>query len=58
MGQMRDDVELAVRCRKPVDLCARAGGTIPTPKEVMLSNKAKMEEKAKKMSEKYRLIKK
>ena len=31
---------------------------IPTPKEVMLSNKAKMEEKAKKMSEKYRLIKK
>ncbi len=35
MGQMRDDVELAVRCKKPVDLCARAGGTIPTPKEVL-----------------------
>ena len=31
---------------------------IPTPKEVMLSNKAKMDKTAKKMSEKYRLIKK
>ena len=31
---------------------------IPTPKEVMTSNKARMAEKAKKMSEKYRLIKK
>lgn len=31
---------------------------IPTPKEVMANNKAKMAEKAKKTSEKYRLIKK
>lgn len=31
---------------------------IPTPKEVMASNKAIMAEKAKKTSEKYRLIKK
>lgn len=31
---------------------------IPTPKEVMASNKAKMEIKAKRESEKYRLIKK
>ena len=31
---------------------------IPTTKEVMASNKAKMEIKAKRESEKYRLIKK
>jgi hypothetical protein len=31
---------------------------IPTPKEVMASNKARMAQKAKKTSEKYRLIKK
>ncbi|MBQ3275502.1 MAG: 3-methyl-2-oxobutanoate dehydrogenase subunit VorB [Oscillospiraceae bacterium] len=35
MGQMKEDVELAVRCRKPVDLCCRVGGMIPTPDEVL-----------------------
>ena len=35
MGQMKEDVELATRCRKPVDLCCRVGGMIPTPDEVL-----------------------
>ena len=35
MGQMKEDVELAIRCKKPVDLCCRVGGMIPTPKEVL-----------------------
>ena len=35
MGQMRDDVELAIRCKKPVALCSRAGGVIPTPDDVL-----------------------
>ena len=35
MGQMKEDVELAVRCRKPVHLCSRVGGMIPTPEEVL-----------------------
>lgn len=35
MGQMKDDLELAIRCRKPVDLCYRVGGMIPTPDEVL-----------------------
>ena len=35
MGQMIQDVELAIRCRKPVDLCARVGGMIPTPEQVL-----------------------
>ncbi|MBR4579477.1 MAG: 3-methyl-2-oxobutanoate dehydrogenase subunit VorB [Oscillospiraceae bacterium] len=35
MGQMKEDVELAIRCQKPVDLCARVGGMIPTPDEVL-----------------------
>ncbi|MGM9642361.1 MAG: 3-methyl-2-oxobutanoate dehydrogenase subunit VorB [Eubacteriales bacterium] len=35
MGQMIEDVELATRCRKPVLLCNRAGGMIPTPNEVL-----------------------
>ena len=35
MGQMIQDVELAIRCRKPVDLCARVGGMIPTPDQVL-----------------------
>ncbi|MBR7092342.1 MAG: 3-methyl-2-oxobutanoate dehydrogenase subunit VorB [Clostridia bacterium] len=35
MGQMKQDVELAVRCRKPVDLCYRVGGMIPSPDEVL-----------------------
>ena len=35
MGQMKEDVELAERCLKPVDLCFRVGGMIPTPDEVL-----------------------
>ena len=35
MGQMKEDVELAIRCRKPVALCNRVGGMIPTPDEVL-----------------------
>lgn len=35
MGQMIDDVELAVRCKKPVLLCNRVGGMIPTPENVL-----------------------
>ena len=34
MGQMIEDIELAIRCAKPVLLCNRAGGMIPTPEEV------------------------
>ena len=35
MGQMKADVELATRCIRPVDLCSRTGGMIPTPDEVL-----------------------
>ena len=34
MGQMIEDIELAIRCARPVYLCNRAGGMIPTPEEV------------------------
>ena len=33
-GQMIEDVELATRCRKPVRLCNRMGGNIPSCGEV------------------------
>ena len=35
MGQMKEDVELAIRCKRPVDLCCRVGGMIPSPDEVL-----------------------
>ena len=35
MGQMREDVELATRCLRPVYLCNRVGGMIPSPAEVL-----------------------
>ncbi len=35
MGQMIEDVELATRCKKPVYLCSRVGGMIPSPAEVL-----------------------
>lgn len=35
MGQMIEDVELATRCKKPVLLCNRAGGMIPSPDQVL-----------------------
>ena len=34
MGQMIEDIELAIRCKKPVLLCNRAGGMIPTVQNV------------------------
>ena len=35
MGQMIEDVELAIRCKRPVTLCNRTGGLIPTPEQVL-----------------------
>ena len=40
MGQMIDDIRLAIECRRPVSLCNRTGGLIPSPGEVL----AKIEE--------------
>ena len=37
MGQMIEDVRLATGCKKPVSLCNRAGGMIPSPEEVLES---------------------
>ena len=35
MGQMMTDIELAVRCARPVTLVSRVGGVIFTPEEVL-----------------------
>ncbi len=35
MGQMVDDVRLAVNGRRPVEFFGRTGGIIPTPAEVL-----------------------
>ncbi len=35
MGQMIEDIELSIRCKKPVHLCCRTGGMIPAPEEVL-----------------------
>ncbi|MBR2264510.1 MAG: 3-methyl-2-oxobutanoate dehydrogenase subunit VorB [Firmicutes bacterium] len=35
MGQMKEDIELAIRCKKDVALCSRVGGMIPSPDEVL-----------------------
>ncbi len=35
MGQMVDDVRLAVNGRRPVSFFGRTGGIIPTPAEVL-----------------------
>ena len=35
MGQMIEDVRLATKCQKPVSLCNRCGGMIPSPDEVL-----------------------
>ncbi len=37
MGQMIEDIRLATNCKKPVALCNRCGGMIPTPDEVLTS---------------------
>ncbi len=35
MGQMIDDIKLAINCSKPVDFYGRTGGVIPTPAEIL-----------------------
>ena len=35
MGQMIEDIKLAIECKKPVTLCNRAGGMIPSPAQVL-----------------------
>ena len=35
MGQMIEDIRLATQCKKPVSLCSRCGGMIPSPDEVL-----------------------
>lgn len=35
MGQMIDDVKLAINCQKPVHFFGRTGGMIPTPAQVL-----------------------
>ena len=35
MGQMIEDIRLAESCKKPVKLCNRVGGMIPSPEEVL-----------------------
>ncbi len=35
MGQMIEDVQLAISCKKPVYLCNRVGGMIPSPEQVL-----------------------
>ena len=37
MGQMIEDVKLATECKRPVSLCNRAGGMIPSPDQVLQS---------------------
>ncbi len=37
MGQMIEDVRLAIECARPVSLCSRVGGMIPSPEEVLAS---------------------
>lgn len=40
MGQMIDDIKLALNCSKPVEFFGRTGGVIPTPAEVLAKIKA------------------
>ena len=35
MGQMIEDVRLYSECKRPVSLCSRTGGMIPSPEEVL-----------------------
>ena len=37
MGQMIEDIKLYTQCKKPVSLCNRCGGMIPSPDEVLES---------------------
>jgi len=40
MGQMIEDIRLATECKRPVSLCNRAGGMIPSPEQVLQSIRA------------------
>ena len=40
MGPMIEDVRLATQCKRPVTLCNRAGGMIPSPDQVLDSIRA------------------
>ena len=35
MGQMIDDIKLAINCSKPVEFYGRTGGVIPNPAEIL-----------------------
>ena len=35
MGQMIEDVKLAINCSKPVEFYGRTGGVVPTPGEIL-----------------------
>ena len=35
MGQMIEDVKLSIDCKRPVRLCNRTGGMIPSPEQVL-----------------------
>ena len=35
MGQMIDDIKLAINCSKPVEFYGRTGGIIPNPAEIL-----------------------
>ena len=35
MGQMIEDIKLYTQCKKPVMLCNRCGGMIPSPEQVL-----------------------
>ena len=39
IGQMIEDIKLASDCARPVELCNRAGGMIPSPEQVLASIK-------------------
>jgi len=39
MGQMNEDVKLAINCSKPVNMCNRVGGMIPSTDEVLAAIK-------------------
>ncbi len=40
LGQMKEDVELAIRCKKPVYSCTRVGGMITTVDDILNAVKA------------------
>ena len=35
MGQMVDDVKLAINCSKPVEFYGRTGGVVPAPADIL-----------------------